>query len=379
MRWAVVTLLLLMADAVPARASVVYDVPSGITSAPADDRGWSLTGSWQQGGGVAIAPNYFLTAQHLGGGLGIFTLNGTPYQSTAFFDIAGTDLRIVQINGTLPQYAPLYRGSAGSELNQPVSLVGFGRYAQGTPYVTNGIQNGWTWAVSTSKNFAMNTFSATSTQNNMPMLEYTFDPLSSQNEGIYTVGDSGGGAFVPPTGTGPWRLAGIAYAIDNFFSFDPSTNMYTPLIAPDGSSGVAVYDSTGLFTQDDQGKYVRASGPQHGYASEVAASLMRIDSIILPGDINNDGTINFSDLLALAQNYGSTGTAFLAGDVNGDGKVDFSDLLLLAQHYGQDLTSGISPVGSPAVLSSAVPEPSALSPLLVSLACLRLRRSARKL
>ena len=379
MRPAVLIILLLMVDAISARASVVYDVPSGITSAPADDRGWSLTGSWQQGGGVAIAPNYFLTAQHLGGGLGIFTLDGTAYQSSAFFDLAGTDLRIVQIDGTFPFYAPLYRGAAGSEVNQPVSLIGFGHYAQGAPYVTNGIQNGWTWAAPTGKNFAMNTVSAISTQNNMPLLDYTFEPLSGQNEGIYTVGDSGGGAFVPPTGTGPSRLAGIAYAIENFFSFNPSTNTYTPLVAPDGSGGVAVYDSTGLFTQDDQGNYMPASGPQHGYASEVAANLTRIDSIILPGDINNDGIINFSDLLTLAQNYGATGTPFPPGDVNGDGKVDFSDLLLLAQHYGQDLTSGISPVVSPAILSSAVPEPSALPPVLVSLAFLRLRRSARKL
>jgi hypothetical protein len=52
------------------------------------------------------------------------------------------------------------------------------------------------------------------------------------------------------------------------------------------------------------------------------------------GDTNVDGAVNFTDLLALAQNYGKTGQDWAHGDLNYDGTVNFSDLLALAQHYG---------------------------------------------
>ena len=52
------------------------------------------------------------------------------------------------------------------------------------------------------------------------------------------------------------------------------------------------------------------------------------------GDVNHDGTVNFADLLLLAQQYGSTSVPlFESGDLDGDGKVSFADLLILAQNY----------------------------------------------
>ena len=56
--------------------------------------------------------------------------------------------------------------------------------------------------------------------------------------------------------------------------------------------------------------------------------------VLVPGDVNADGTVNFSDLLILAQHYGQAGT-FAQGDLNGDGSVNFADLLILAQNYGR--------------------------------------------
>lgn len=71
----------------------------------------------------------------------------------------------------------------------------------------------------------------------------------------------------------------------------------------------------------------------------------------LAGDANVDGTVNFADLLTLAQNYGQTNAIWDQGDFNGDGAVNFDDLLLLAQHYGQTSASA-----EPAPLAQ-VPEP----------------------
>jgi len=66
----------------------------------------------------------------------------------------------------------------------------------------------------------------------------------------------------------------------------------------------------------------------------------------LPADFNNDGKVDFSDLLILAQNYGKTGQTQNTGDTNGDGKVDFTDLLTLAQEYGKTSTGTAAKAGT---------------------------------
>lgn len=56
---------------------------------------------------------------------------------------------------------------------------------------------------------------------------------------------------------------------------------------------------------------------------------------VLMCDFNQDGVVDFDDLLAVAQAYGeTTGQTWANGDANYDGAVDFADLLLIAQSYG---------------------------------------------
>jgi O-glycosyl hydrolase len=54
----------------------------------------------------------------------------------------------------------------------------------------------------------------------------------------------------------------------------------------------------------------------------------------LRGDADGNGTVNFSDLLIVAQNFNGQDKTYSEGDFNGDGTVNFDDLLLLAQRYG---------------------------------------------
>ena len=82
----------------------------------------------------------------------------------------------------------------------------------------------------------------------------------------------------------------------------------------------------------------------------------------IPGDANDDGKVDFSDLLILAQHFNQGGT-YSTGDFNLDGTVDFTDLLTLAQHFGQ------------AAQLSPVPEPTALVGLAAALG--RVRRRTR--
>lgn len=83
------------------------------------------------------------------------------------------------------------------------------------------------------------------------------------------------------------------------------------------------------------------------------------------GDTNLDGGVNFDDLLAIAQHYGSTSAKWVEGDVNYDGSVTFDDLLLLAQNYSPSAVGEISGFGDSVnadweLARSIVPEPSML-------------------
>lgn len=70
------------------------------------------------------------------------------------------------------------------------------------------------------------------------------------------------------------------------------------------------------------------------------------------GDANLDGTVNFTDLLALAQSYGQSNSNWDQGDMTYDAAVGFPDLLTLAQNYGQ-LANVVQPAA--ATLWTAAP------------------------
>jgi hypothetical protein len=64
----------------------------------------------------------------------------------------------------------------------------------------------------------------------------------------------------------------------------------------------------------------------------------------LGGDANRDRTVDFNDLVVLAQNYNApAGKIWQDGDFNGDGAVDFNDLVILAQNYNTTLPAAPPP------------------------------------
>lgn len=102
------------------------------------------------------------------------------------------------------------------------------------------------------------------------------------------------------------------------------------------------------------------------------------------GDTNLDLTVNFDDLLSLAQSYGLPGK-WANGDSDYNGTVEFDDLLALAQNYGRSLLSGAqearltevageSFVSDWVLATTLVPEPASLMGG-VFLASMRRRRS----
>lgn len=65
-------------------------------------------------------------------------------------------------------------------------------------------------------------------------------------------------------------------------------------------------------------------------AVDVAAALQRVSRV--PGDLNNDGVIDFHDLIILARHYGERGIN-VRGDINNDGVVDELDAAIIEESY----------------------------------------------
>jgi autotransporter-associated beta strand protein len=107
-----------------------------------------------------------------------------------------------------------------------------------------------------------------------------------------------------------------------------------------------------------------------GWVANTANSTVTIGAALY-GDADLSGTVNFDDLLSLAQNYGATGTGtWSKGDSTYDTNVNFDDLLKLAQNYGGSLaleggvviSTGVSEsfANDFALALSLVPEPTSL-------------------
>lgn len=72
----------------------------------------------------------------------------------------------------------------------------------------------------------------------------------------------------------------------------------------------------------------------------------------LPGDFNNDGTVDLADYTVWRNNLGATGTG-LAADGNGDSVVDAADYLVWKEHFGQSASGSAGAI-------TTVPEPGAV-------------------
>lgn len=261
----------------PARG-ILFDStsdPNFNTTAPGGalaGSGWQFEGQWSSFLGTPIAPQYFITAAHVGGNVGdIFTFGGLQYTTTAMFNSPNSDLRIWQVSGTFPTFAPLY--TASDEVGK--SLVVFGRGTQrGTNEPQAGQLHGWLWGSSDNvQRWGTNVVSSitTGTPQQGDFLTAAFDHNFSLTEADLSGGDSGGAVFIQDA-LGTWELAGINYGIDSPYSLDASGS--NPFNAD-------LFDQSGYFLKNDQtGVWEPQSGPGHFYATRISSNSGWILSVI---------------------------------------------------------------------------------------------------
>ena len=259
-----------------AHAVIVYGPQTRNTTVPTGsfpNSGWQYEGNWGSFLGTPIAPHAFITAKHVEGSVGnTFSYLSTNYTTTSFSDNPGTDLRVWQVSGTFPSYAPLY--TASNETNK--ELVVFGRGTQrGTVFNVGGQAQGWLWGpIDGVQSWGTNTVDGIATDPSLgQFLQYDFaaNPgVAGVNEGILSDHDSGGGVFINDAGT--WKLAGINYGTDGPYKFDPNATT---------SFHASLYDQSGLYVENASHQWVAApNSPGASYSSRISSNATWISTAV---------------------------------------------------------------------------------------------------
>jgi hypothetical protein len=241
--------------------------PQHNSTTPGDNSGWQYEGKFVGFLGVPIAPNFFITAKHIGGAVGdVFDFHGDPYVTIAVHLSPTTDLAVWEVDHAkpFPIYAPLSSGVA--DIGAVAAVFGRGTQ-RGSEVVVSGKPKGWLWGASDGvKRWGRNTVAAAidGGEGAGEMLQCDFDKPGPAGECHLSVGDSGGGLFVLEAGL--WRLAGIHYAVDGPFRTVP---VGVPFNA-------ALYDAGGLEYEDPPGWTAVEEGAENiassFYSSRISAS-----------------------------------------------------------------------------------------------------------
>lgn len=215
--------------------------------------------------------------------------------------------------------------------------------------------------------FADQTFASSGTTNVTNVVTGTYTIVimdgSADATGSYSIaiGAAIGTDTVTPTfELGDYRFDAIRPDVVLFASEDLGTtfqladititNLTTNTVIPNPNLAFSYNDQTaravitpsqlpnGIFTDGNYRLTINA-GSVTDLSGNGLASNYNFDFFVLAGDFNRDRTVNFNDLLVIAQNYNRIGRSFSQGniDYSPEGLVAFNDLLGVAQNYGDSV------------------------------------------
>jgi hypothetical protein len=208
--------------------------------------------------------------------------------------------------------------------------------------------------------------------------------LSKVGAGTLSLGPRDNANFVLTVSAGRVRLTGDQ-RLESLFvdTAAPGTQAldlagHTVRIFTGGMQGIALESSLNRRVGTAADGIYDSTAPSHprsqiGIAFDGGGQPLRM-KLTLAGDANLDGLVNFTDLVALAQNYnGGEFSAFWdEGDFTYDQKVSFDDLVLLAQNYNGSFLPAAPIPGAPADFArdlaaafADTPEPASVAGLAV--------------
>lgn len=233
--------LLLLSMPATASAVIVPGVQQRNTAAPSGtlaNAGWQWQGRFGGFLGTPIGPKHFLTAKHIGHGVGTPLIykdsSGATvsYPTVAQFLDPNSDLRILEISGTFDSWAPMWDAAVdGSEVGRSLFVAGRGT-ARGDevfgPSSNAGPQHGrkpselkgWLWGADDRvQSWGTNTVDGIVNGGTSlgELLYFDFDRNASDDEAMLSAGDSSGGVFIQNS-SGQWKLAGVNYGAEFQFA-----------------------------------------------------------------------------------------------------------------------------------------------------------------
>ncbi|MEE3179525.1 MAG: hypothetical protein VX317_07570 [Verrucomicrobiota bacterium] len=258
--------------------------------------GWRFQGEYKEFLGTMISPRHFITAIHIGKGPTTFVqkswfsgetgdrvyyINPGFYNGNGSRDVPGTDLRIFEVYGEFPAYAPLYTRS--NEAGRQVVMMGRG-YPRGAEVTRLNQTRGWRlgpgdmrvrWGTNT-----IDGFSDAGVKG--PMMVTDFDDVTGSDECQATFGDSGGAAFIRRAGR--WRLAGILFSAESVYDTNSVCGDESEFFA-------AMFDGAGFYLGEDNDAcddwtLITAANDldeSRTYMSRISANAAAIQAIIQPG------------------------------------------------------------------------------------------------
>jgi hypothetical protein len=201
---------------------------------------------------------------------------------------------------------------------------------------------------------------------------YVWSPQTMSVTGNYT--HNSGANLAMDLGTSAGALVSDSLHVDGAIQLAGTLK----LEKADGFAATLGQSSTLMSGASIAGAFQSITGVAIDAGTSLAVTYTATDVLVTlatPGDTNLDGAVDFDDLLALAQHYGSGALEqWATGDFDGTGATTFDDLLALAQHYGTSALITDSFAGDWALAQSLVPEPSAAMIAACGFAVRRRRR-----